>query len=107
MKTLKFNANLADLILIGKKTVTWRIFDDKDLKVGDLLNLQVKETGKNFAKAEIIHIKEKKLGEITEEDQVGHEPFRNKDEMIKTYKKYYSDKVESDTVVKIIKFKLI
>jgi len=31
MKTLKFREKLSKLILSGKKTTTWRLFDDKDL----------------------------------------------------------------------------
>jgi uncharacterized LabA/DUF88 family protein/uncharacterized protein YqfB (UPF0267 family) len=50
-KTVKFRETLAELVLKGEKTATWRLFDDKDLKVGDLLNLQIWETGKDFAKA--------------------------------------------------------
>ena len=58
-KTLKFRSCLADLILGGKKTTTWRLYDDKDLKNGDLLNFRVWETGKDFAKAVITGINEK------------------------------------------------
>lgn len=52
-------------------------------------------------------VREKKLSDVTEEDYVGHEKFESQEEMLKTYKKYYGDKVTLDTVVKIIKFKLI
>ena len=106
MKTVKFTNSLADLILKGEKTTTWRLFDDKDLKVGELLDLQVKETEDDFAKAEIIDIKEKKLRDITEKDYVGHETYQSKEKMLKTYKGYYGDRVNWNTVVKIIKFKL-
>lgn len=39
MKTLKFRDRLAQLVLSGEKYVTFRIFDDKDLQVGDELLL--------------------------------------------------------------------
>jgi len=106
MKTVKFTSVLADLILKGEKTSTWRLFDDKDLQIGDKLVFQVKETGVDFANAEILDIKEKKLVDITEEDSVGHEPFRSKEEMLETYKKYYGDEVTLDTIVKMISFNL-
>jgi uncharacterized LabA/DUF88 family protein/uncharacterized protein YqfB (UPF0267 family) len=106
IKTLKFMKELADLILKGEKTVTWRLFDDKELRVDDILNLQISETGKDFAKAKIVDVREKKLGEVDAEDYVGHEGFSSQDEMLKTYKGYYGDKVNLDTQVKIIKFSL-
>ena len=105
MKTLKFRKGLDDLILSGEKTVTWRLFDDKDLQVGDKLTFLVRETLEEFAKAEIVHINEKKLGEITEEDYTGHERYKNHQDMLDHFKKYYGDQVGLDTVVKIIKFK--
>ncbi len=107
MKTVKFTQVLADLILKGEKTSTWRLFDDKDLQIGDKLVFQVKETGVDFANAEILSVREKKLGDITEDDQTGHEPFISQEEMLNTYKKYYGDKVTLDTIVKIIDFKVV
>ena len=35
MKTLKFEPELAEKILSGEKTTTWRLWDDKALKAGD------------------------------------------------------------------------
>jgi len=107
MKTLKFKHNLTEEILAGRKTATWRLFDDKDLKFGDELELIDCESKEKFAEAEIIKVYEKKLGEIREEDFDGHEKFNSKEEMLETYKKYYGDKVNWDTVVKIIEFKLL
>jgi uncharacterized protein YqfB (UPF0267 family) len=105
-KTVKFRSTLADLVLKGEKNATWRLFDDKDLKVGDLINLQVWETRKDFAKARITEVKEKKLGELKEEDYDGHEKFENQKDMLNKYKEYYGDKVDLETVVKMIKFKI-
>ncbi|MFA5178231.1 MAG: ASCH domain-containing protein [Candidatus Paceibacterota bacterium] len=107
MKTLKFRHHLAEEIIAGRKTVTWRLFDDKDLKVGDKVELLYWETKEKFADAEIINIREKKLGEIEEKDFEGHEKFESKDKMLETYRKYYGDKVDWNAVVKIIEFKLL
>lgn len=52
-------------------------------------------------------VREKRLREIEEKDFEGHEKFESKDKMIETYRKYYGDKVDWDTVVKIIEFKLL
>jgi len=107
MKTLKFRHFLAEEILAGRKTVTWRLFDDKDLKVGDKIDLIEWENKNKFAEAEIIGIKEKELKKIEEKDFDGHEKFTSKEDMYETYIKYYGDKVNPDAIVKIVRFKLI
>lgn len=84
-----------------------RLFDDKDLKVGDKAELLYWETKEKFADAEIINVREKKLGEIEEKDLEGHEKFESKDKMLETYRKYYGDKVDWNTVLKIIEFKFL
>lgn len=107
MKTLKFRSGFINNILSGKKTVTWRLFDDKDLEVGDKIELIDKETGDKFAKAEIIKITEKKLGEVEDKDFEGHEKFESKEDMLKTYREYYGNRVTMDTTIKVIEFKLL
>ena len=107
MKTLKFRHHLAEEIIAGRKTVSWRLFDDKDLKAGDKLELIDWESGEKFAEAEIIKVSEKKFGEIGEKDFEGHEEFENREEMLATYRKYYGSEVNWDTIVKIIEFKLL
>ncbi len=107
MKTLKFRQHLAKEVLEGRKTVTWRLFDDKDLKVGDLVDLIIWETKDKFAEAKITKIYNKELGKIEEQDLEGHEKFESNKEMLETYKKYYGDKVTPETIVKIISFEII
>ncbi len=107
MKTLKFSPKLVPLILSGKKTSTWRLFDDKDLQVGDRLVFVNKETGEEFANAEILSVKETIFCKLTEEDWAGQEKFSSDKEMYATYSKYYSQVVDKNSSVKIIKFKLV
>lgn len=107
MKTLKFHQHLAREILEGRKTATWRLFDDKDLTIGDGLDLIEWESGKKFAEAEITDSREKNFEEIEKADFEGHETFESKEAMLKEYKKYYGDRVTMDTPVKMIRFKLI
>ncbi len=59
MKTLKFASDLSRQILDGTKTSTWRLFDDKDLQVGDELLLVDSHENEAFAQAEIISMKQK------------------------------------------------
>lgn len=108
MKTLKFAPELVPLILSGEKTSTWRIFDDKDLSLGDELIFINKATKEEFAKARILTIREKKLGEIDEADfDEGHERFESSEKMLKSYRSYYGDAVTMETPIKIIGFELL
>lgn len=105
-KALKFKEFKANWILDGTKTSTIRLFDDKDLKAGDDLELIDSDNNKTFAKAKITEVIEKKLDELNDMDLKGHEKWDSHDEMIKSLKEYYGDKVNKDTPAKIIKFKL-
>ena len=107
MKALKFSENLVPLVLSGEKTSTWRLFDDKDLKVGDDVSLINKKTLQEFGKVRIVAVKEKMLGEINESDFDGHERFESKEKMIETYRLYYGGKVDEKTIVKMVDFELL
>jgi len=107
MKTLKFSKNLIPSILSGEKTMTWRLFDDKDLKEGDKITFLNSETKQSFAKAVLIEVKEKTFKELMREDREGHEEFKNEEEMFKTYFDYYKTEVTPDTPLKIIRFRLL
>lgn len=104
---MKFRKNLAEEILAGRKNSTWRLFDDKDFQVGDKIDLIIWESKEKFAEAEIIEVRIKKLGNVEESDFDGHEKYESREEMLETLKKYYGDKVNLDTKVKIIRFKLL
>ena len=107
MKTLKFKDYLARMILKGEKTCTWRFFDDKDLRKGDELTFVNADTGEEFAKAHIFEIYEKKIGEVDEKDFIGHEPFESEEEMYRIYKSYYGERINKETIIKIIRFKIL
>lgn len=107
MKTLKFASNLVPLVLSGEKTSTWRMFDEKGFQVGDRVSFV--GGGKEFAQAEITTLREKRLGDITSEDEIqdGHERFGSDQERLVTYQGYYGDRVTPDTMVKMMTFKLV
>ncbi len=107
MKTLKFMPHLVSMVLDGEKTSTWRLFDDKDLCVGDELVLVNKDTEEQFAKALITKVREKKLKDLQDGDFEGHEKYESEEKMYETYRRYYGEKVNPDTIVKMIDFKLI
>ncbi|MDD5193920.1 MAG: ASCH domain-containing protein [Candidatus Nanoarchaeia archaeon] len=107
MKTLKFRESLSKLILKGEKNTTWRLFDDKNLSVGEVISFLVWETKEEFAKAVILNVKETRFGDLSKEDWEGHERFLSNEEMYDTYSKYYNRQVDKNSPVKIIKFKLL
>jgi hypothetical protein len=107
IKTLKFVPELVPLVLNGSKNSTWRLFDEKNLSKDEELILIDKSNLKEFAKAKIIEVKELPLKNLTTEDRKGHETFSSDQEMYATYSGYYNQKVEGNTPIKIIRFKLI
>src|SRR4030042_4850059 len=99
-KKLHFSSPLVNLVLSGRKTVTWRLWDDKDLKVGDIVDCLESGTEKNFATFKIIKVNKKKMGKLTINDKEGHEDFKNEKEMYRVYSNYYEREVTPDTLVK-------
>lgn len=107
MKTLKFMPHLVSMVLDGEKTSTWRLFDNKDLRVGGELVFVNKDTEEEFAKAVITKVREKKLKDVQDNDFEGHEKYESEEKMYETYRRYYGEKVNPDTLVKMIDFELI
>ncbi len=106
-KTLKFREHLVKLVLAKEKDLTWRLFDDKNLSEGDIVDLINWNTGEVFGKAHLIKVWEKKMKDLDDADYDGHERFSSDEEMYKTYKTYYGDRVGPDTIVKMISFELV
>lgn len=105
-KTLKFKPHLISRILDGSKTITWRLFDDKDLQKGDQLLLAHSDTGEIFAKAIIVVIHEKEIRNLTKSD-LAENGYRDMTEVHELNRKYYGDRVNDETMVKIVEFALL
>jgi ribonuclease HI len=112
MKTLKLDHSLAEMVRRGDKTATWRIYDDKDIKVNDEVELldkvdpQNPETWTPVGVVRIDMVIEKRLGDITKADFDGHEQFISREEMLRTYQEYYGPQVTFETPIKMIHFTL-
>lgn len=104
MKTLKFKPQLCEEIIRGTKTSTWRLFDDKDLQVGDQLEFVNKETMRVVGTGLITSLYTKTLSTLNDQDWAGHERYASEEAMYEVYRGYYGDKVTKDTEVKIITF---
>jgi ribonuclease HI len=111
VKTLKFDHQSAQDVLDGKKTATWRLYDDKDLSVNDHIRIidQVDpndtKTWQVIGEAQVNEVVEKKLGDVTDKDMAGHEVYKSKDEMLAVYRQRYGERVILEDPVKIVYFK--
>ena len=98
-------------MLAGKKTATWRLYDDKDLSVNDRLRIidKVKpgdtHSWQVIGDAQVNEVVEKKLSDVTDKDMAGHEVYKSKDEMLGVYRQRYGERVSLDDPVKIVYFK--
>jgi hypothetical protein len=107
MKTIKFRPELAQLVAEGKKTTTWRLFDDKDFQAGDEVELINKATLQTFGYATITEVALKPIAALDDADWDGHERFPNEEAMYAAYRDYYPGReVGPDTMVKILHFTL-
>ncbi len=104
MKTLKFTPELCALIVTGQKKSTWRLFDDKNLQVGDELSFINKITMQSIGTGVITKIIEKTLGSLEESDWSGHERYSSEEAMYSAYRSYYGNKVTPDTEIKLVWF---
>jgi len=103
VKTLKFTPELTKLIQAGKKTTTWRLFDEKNLTKGDRIILATRDGEKvtTFGTARIKKVILRTIGTLQPEDYIGHESVTDP---LKVYQEYYGDIVTLDTEVKIVEF---
>ena len=103
IKSLKFESHLADLILSGQKTTTWRLFDDKDISIGDSLELIRRPELTVFAHAVVTNVYSLPFSQVGDKELIGHEnPYSSRENMYDTYSSYYHRPVNDQTSVKII-----
>ena len=106
MKVIKFQANFVPLVLSGEKTITWRLFDDKELAEGDIVELKQFGEKTAFATARLIKVTEKPFKQLGLEDRNGHEVYESDEEMYRVFSGYYKKPVGPETMLKIIWFEL-
>jgi ribonuclease HI len=107
MNTLKFDSQFVPSILDGTKYATWHINDNTNYNVDDLVNLINNENQQLFGYGLIKEVVIKHLGSLNNNDIDGHEQYADDNEMYETFRKYYGHSVDSESVVTIIKFKLV
>ncbi|HLC68102.1 MAG TPA: ASCH domain-containing protein [archaeon] len=107
MKQLGFIEELIPLVISGEKTITWRVNDDKNLSVNDLVECVESKTRKQFCRIKLLSIRNTTFGQLTDDDWKGHEKFASSEAMYKQYSKNYGFKITPETPLKVINFRLI
>ncbi len=103
-KSLKFRGFKVEKVKSGEKTASLRLFDDKNLTVGDELDMVDSDTGETFAHATITEVIAKPLKDIEEADLQGHERYESLAAMLENFHGFYGDRVTLETRAKIIRF---
>lgn len=110
MKYLKVSHKIAELILSGEKTNTWRINDEKNISVDDTVGIidkvdpKVPSTWQVIGIGHVNSVIQKRLNDVHSDDLGPGEEFESRQDMIKTFKKYYGPDINERTALKIINF---
>lgn len=109
MKSLKFNHTAAGRLAAGPDNITWRINDDKMLRVGDdfecvdKLQANRPDTWQTIGKGTISRVDEKRLGDLTD-DELTALTAESRAALLAVSRQYYGDAVADDTPVKLVHF---
>lgn len=110
MKQLKFEHSFAQSIISGHKTATFRVNDDKDLRVGDQVEL-VDKVDRDHPTSWVIpgilqieSITQKPLASLSSDSFIRAESFTSRKEMVQVFRRFYGDHIDEHTPVFIIDF---
>ncbi len=111
MKTLKLSHEAAVAQLAAKKGSTWRLFDEKQLAVNDVITLidkreEAPESWAQIGTAVVDQVIEKRLADVTEADLRLSGVYDSRDTMFAELRGYYGADVSWKTPVKIIFYSL-
>jgi len=112
-KQLKFQHQLALNILNGTKTTTFRFFDDKNISVGDQIEVIDKVEQDNPVSWRVVgvmtvtEVREKRAGDVHGSDWDGHEQYDTIQDFIEIACSYYKQPITDETPIKIVRFSII
>jgi len=110
MKQLKFEHNFAQAIQSGAKKATFRVNDDKDLRIGDIVQLVDKVDGNHPTTwtipgtLEITNIKLVPLEELSKDQMSQAESFDSREEMLQTFRRFYGEHITMETPILVLSF---
>ena len=99
-KTLKFQPQFIEHVRLKNCGITTRMFDEKGIDVGHVVDLLASDTGEKFATARITKVYHHPFGEVAKEaaDPQG---------LYQQYQSYYGHKIEPDMPLKFMHFDII
>lgn len=110
MKQLKFEHVFARDIIAGKKTATFRVNDDKDIRPGDVVEMVDKvdrdhpNTWDISGELEITSVSQTPIRELTKDHLLRAEKFDNIEQMIEAFRRFYGEHINQDTLVSVLNF---
>jgi ribonuclease HI len=104
MKNLKFTPDQIPEIEIGNINTTIRLFDDKNLEVGDFIQFVNSETGGNFGYGIIEQVTQKRLSSLETIEKRFAKVCQNDRELLVTLHEFYGPNVTLDTVARVVRF---
>lgn len=110
MKQLKFEHKYATAIKSQLKTATFRVNDDKDLRVGDEIELVDKVDSDHPVSwqipgiLEITELSSVSFSDLGNKHLARGEEFGSKDEMLRTFRRYYGEHIQEDTPILVVSF---
>jgi ribonuclease HI len=107
IKTLKFRPVVVEDIISGRVNKTWRLFDDKQLSVDDILQLICSDTKQFFGYGKIVKVITKHLVDIDDSDMENHKKYQNATEIVEYLTQFYGPRVNLESIVKIIEFEYL
>ena len=99
-KILKFKPHFIDHVKSKPCGITARMFDEKHLSEGEVIDLLDSASGRKFATAKITKVVYKSFSEMAKD-------AADPEGLYAQYKSYYHHKIEPDMQVKIIHFDVI
>lgn len=110
MKQLKFEHQFAEAIKLGTKCATFRVNDDKDLRIGDTVQL-VDKVDRDRPKTWIIpgelmiaSVVSIALGDLTKDQMEQAESFDGPEEMLQTFRRFYGEHITMTTPILVLAF---
>lgn len=109
-KQLKFDHQQARDIAVGNKTASFRFFDDKNIRVGDTLEIVDKVEHDNPASwlctgtIFVTEVLEKLVKDLYPGDWAGTETFMNQEAFIDAMEVQYKQSITEETPLKILRF---
>ncbi len=101
-----FAKELVPLVKSGEKILTYRLGTKySTLQVGERIEAKDSSTGEPFAEIEITDRQITTFGELPI-NRTGHESYQSREEMRKTFRKYYGQEASDNSPVVALEFKV-